>query len=183
LEREQGVWAIGRSLESDVAKLAAGDVSINTVEANSPGGTMRTIALLGVALLGCGGYVKPPQALERQMAVLGCWEVTPINFKSSYLPPPTRVHLASDPSYVDSNYYLLERLTSLPAGITFESNYWYISPGDHHVMMKLGDGSNGVWIDVVPEANGKRMYGRVGGANVRATRIHCPPDKISNPLH
>lgn len=139
---------------------------------------MRTVALLCVALAGCAGHVKPaPDAEALSAAQLGCWELTTINFPSQYLPAPTKVRLDSIPSEysVNPTYNQLQRLTAAPADIPLERNYWYINPGDRHVMMRLGDDSRGVLIDLVPEAEGNRMYGRfAAGATVRATRIDCP---------
>lgn len=138
---------------------------------------MRSRALLCVALVGCAGNVNLDRDTNALIAAhVGCWELTTINFRSPYLPVPTRIRLDSIPSAYDNPAYnQLERLTAAPADIPLERNYWYINPGDRHVIMKLGDGPKGVWIDAVPEADGKRMYGRVGdGATVRATRIDCP---------
>lgn len=137
---------------------------------------MRAFALMWVAAAGCGGYVQPDRETQAVTAsVVGCWDLTTINFRSPYLPAPTRIRLDSVPSYADAMYFELQRLTPAPADIAQERNYWYISKGNRHVMMKLGDGARGVWLDVTPEADGNRMYGRAdAGATVRATRISCP---------
>src|SRR5688572_1080270 len=137
---------------------------------------MRTVALICIAIMGSGKYVPPDRETQAlTTAVLGCRDLTTINFKSPYIPAPTRIRLDSIPSVAEAMYFELERLTAPPADIPQERNYWYISKGNRHVMMKLGDGARGVWLDVIPEANGNRMYGRAdAGATVRATRISCP---------
>lgn len=140
-------------------------------------GVMRSVALLCVAFAGCA-HVDPAQEAQAVNSVLGCWELTTINFKNPYIPIPTRIRLEDGPSDADPMYNKLQRLTSVPAGLTEERGYWYINPGDHHIMMKLGDGARGVSIDVVPETKGNRMYGRVGeGSTVRVTRTSCPAEE------
>ncbi len=139
---------------------------------------MRTIALFCVALAGCAGHATPARQTDVPLeAHLGCWELITTNYRTPYLPVPTIVRLDSISSEhsINPTHNQLQRLTAAPADIPVERNYWHINPGDRHVMMKLGDGPKGVWIDFVPEAEGDRMYGRAGdGANVRATRIDCP---------
>lgn len=136
---------------------------------------MRTAALLCVALVGCAGQMnRPLQTQAYDGSVLGCWHITTLNFKSPHVPNGTKVRLDSIPSTYEPGYNHLQRLTAAPAGVVEERNYWYISPGDRHLRMKLGTASAGISLDFVPTLHGDRMYGRAdAGANISATRTAC----------
>jgi hypothetical protein len=107
--------------------------------------------------------------------VLGCWSISTTNYKNGYIPTPTIVRLDSIASYYEPGYQQLQRITAQPAGTVEERNYWRISAPDRHVMMKLGDGPKGVWLDFVPSAKDSRMHGHAEtGGLVAASRTICP---------
>lgn len=126
---------------------------------------MRKVALLCVGLAGCAGHVPPVEEVSLARAE-GCWEFTSI--KNRFVPQPTTIRLDTALSVVEPGYRTVERVTLPPNRVLEEKNYWYISPNEQRVMIRLGGFEDGTLLNLTLDKNTLRAGGVV------AKRTSCP---------